>query len=522
MGSSSSAASPGANPNGEEEEDHLKGPARFWTFSLPTKYRNRLHEHHLRQLERELIEKSKRHGRPRPSRPSDASSRDGDDGDGGSSDGGHDFELDGSGGQGSKRRRRSSAGGLGDAHASAGAAAGMVGADSLVSWRRRQQGGAGTAPASPRVETSPDDSSGGIGGARPRGDAEHAYDEGSGDHDHEHDGYSGGADEEKALSRRRPARRDDSPAYSGDDVELGERSKHALPATSMRVPMPPSPRGSESFDITRHQAQTPGWESPWRPESMHGHGTINIGGYTFASGGDAFFPRTDTRRSGASGGGGKRRRRGRRSGRTNGAADAEKSSPGGGGRDETWLRARWEWWKVFLMRNPFVPLLFRIINLSFTTATLAVAIRLWRVLHTEGAANSVGSSPLVGIVFAPLSLVHVGTQVWLDYFSRPIGLWAVKSKLSYQLVELVFIALWSALLSLTFDNLATSSLGCVYWYDAYPTCGTTGSPELTQLRDPAKKPTICALQKAFIGLTFVTLVAYVTVFIISIYRTVNR
>lgn len=87
------------------------------------------------------------------------------------------------------------------------------------------------------------------------------------------------------------------------------------------------------------------------------------------------------------------------------------------------------------MRNPFVPLLFRAINFSFTTATLAVAIVLWRILHEEGAADSVGASPLVGIIFAPLSLIHVGAQVWLEYFSRPIGLWAVKSKLSYQLIE---------------------------------------------------------------------------------------
>lgn len=185
---------------------------------------------------------------------------------------------------------------------------------------------------------------------------------------------------------------------------------------------------------------------------MHGLGAIDVGGYTF-TGGDDFYPRTTSRVDRSK----KRysstsmmmaRRKGRKgrptdangpSGAHSGRSSAASAKEKGQGPRETWLRDKWEQWQEFLMRNPFVPLLFRAINFSFTTATLAVAIRLYMILHTEGAADSVGASPVVALIFAPLSLLHVAVQVWLEYFSRPIGLWAVKSKLSYQLIEVSYL-----------------------------------------------------------------------------------
>jgi len=174
--------------------------------------------------------------------------------------------------------------------------------------------------------------------------------------------------------------------------------------------------------FSRHQPLTPGWESPWRPESRGGH-SIEFGKYRFNNHGEGgYFPRTDTTRSNGS----RKRRKVGNNGMTI-LHGREKSNSGAG--------ASIEWWKHFLLHNPFVPLLFRIINVAFTTATLAIAIKLHLLLKSEGAEAAVGSSPVVAIIFSPLTLVHVGIQIWLEYFSRPIGLWQVGSKLFYTLIE---------------------------------------------------------------------------------------
>ena len=177
-----------------------------------------------------------------------------------------------------------------------------------------------------------------------------------------------------------------------------------------------------SWSFSRHQPLTPGWESPWRPESRGGH-SIEFGKYRFNNHGEGgYFPRTETARSNGS----HKKRKVSRNGMTI-VHGREKSSTG--------TIVSVEWWKNFLIHNPFVPLLFRVINVAFTTATLAIAIKLHLLLKSEGAEAAVGSSPVVAIVFAPLTLLHVGIQIWLEYFSRPIGLWQVGSKLFYTLIE---------------------------------------------------------------------------------------
>lgn len=174
------------------------------------------------------------------------------------------------------------------------------------------------------------------------------------------------------------------------------------------------------MSFSRHQPLTPGWESPWRPETRVGN-SIEFGNYRYNHFGEGgYFPRSDTARSS---------QRGKIVTTRNGmtivqARDKAKSS-----------LLTVDWWKRFLLENAFVPLLFRAINIAFTTSVLAIAIRLHLLLVAQGAQASVGSSPIVAIIFAPLTLLHVMFQIWLEYFSRPIGLWEVSSKLFYTLID---------------------------------------------------------------------------------------
>ncbi|KAF5337356.1 hypothetical protein D9611_003280 [Ephemerocybe angulata] len=174
--------------------------------------------------------------------------------------------------------------------------------------------------------------------------------------------------------------------------------------------------------------------------------------------------------------------------------------------------------RSFILTNNYVPLLFRFINISFTTAALGMAIHIRQLelkTHTMGA---VGSSPTVVIIFAPLTLVHVMMAIYLEYFGRPLGLWRTSAKLAHTLSEVLFICAWSASLSLCFDNFFTSLVPCAApsstsWYNELH------RPDfnLPYLEGPAGRR-ICDSQLALICLVGVGLVAYCTNLVISLYR----
>lgn len=193
---------------------------------------------------------------------------------------------------------------------------------------------------------------------------------------------------------------------------------------------------SHHDDFSRHQPLTPGWDSPWHPEAR-GNNSIEIGKYRFNNFGEGgYFPRSESKQTSSSkrktrGGVIKRRKANKRTREpSKGMTPAKQASQRRGSKQTTLA-----WWRTFLLHNAFVPLLFRLINITFTTTTLAVAIKLYQILRDEDAPDAVGSSPIVAIIFSPLTLLHVGIQIWLEYFSRPIGLWRVGSKLFYTLTE---------------------------------------------------------------------------------------
>ncbi|UZJ50972.1 hypothetical protein CBS101457_000292 [Exobasidium rhododendri] len=300
-----------------------------------------------------------------------------------------------------------------------------------------------------------------------------------------------------------------------DEVEQGDAELHSEwspERASSSHPRANSSQGKARREMNvdtsffRHQPLTPGWESPWRAEARGGN-SIEFGKYRFNNYGEGgYFPRSDTNRSNGS-------RNGKTLGR-NGMTTIHKKE-----KKRATSMLSTEWWKQFLLYNPFVPLLFRIVNIAFATATLAIAIRLHLLLKREGAEVAVGSSPIVAIIFSPFTLIHVAYQIWLEYFGRPIGLWQVGSKLFYTLIEVVFICLWSAELALSFDNYFTSTLVCTPTNSPYAneTNGSIPGGEQS-LNDPSAKGEICNLQSALIGLVFVSLLAYVIVLFVSLNR----
>ncbi|KAF9068113.1 hypothetical protein BDP27DRAFT_1392918 [Rhodocollybia butyracea] len=258
---------------------------------------------------------------------------------------------------------------------------------------------------------------------------------------------------------------------------------------NISIAMPTPPRAP----FTRNQADSPGWETPW------------------------------TARVGAQGPYHSRSRRGG----VSYDEDVEENLEGNSGSTEShddhskW-KTRRKRLRLFLLNHPYVPLLFRLINLSFTTGTLAVAIHIRLVEHKSGLVGVVGSSPTLVIIFAPLTLVHVIGAIYLEYFGRPLGLWRTSAKLAHTLSEVLFICAWSAALSLTFDNFFTSLIPCaspsaISWYDPFHR-PSIGVPSV----EGSVGDVLCDSQLALICMVFASLVMYCTNLVISLYRIIEK
>lgn len=308
-------------------------------------------------------------------------------------------------------------------------AAELLGNDgSFLGWRKRQQERSHSQHQTATLSSAADEGNGRKGAQAPpeeiRVDPPKADGKQSAVNDsNDRDGPSAAAKQGPAQTEKREARQT-SAQPSASMLQVPIDPLRSLPATEMVAPIE---GGVNNSSFTRHQARTPGWESPWRPQ--------------VAMWGDVEDGPADR---GVGNGNGKWRRRGGKKAKTKGARG--NGFAGGGAyfdektgrtltRDSVNTTVLPGSWTYFLLHNPFAPLLLRIINLSFTTSTLAIAIRLYRLLSREAASDAVGSSPLFGIIISPLSLIHVGAQLFLEYKGRPIGLWQAGTKLGYQLIE---------------------------------------------------------------------------------------
>lgn len=106
----------------------------------------------------------------------------------------------------------------------------------------------------------------------------------------------------------------------------------------------------------------------------------------------------------------------------------------------------------------------------------------------------------------------------LEYFGRPLGLWRTSAKLAHTLFDVLFICMWSAALSLCFDNYFTSLVPCTSehataWYNDLPR-PASNLPSLDQHIGDG----ICDTQVALICLVGVGLTMYCINLIISLFR----
>ncbi|GAA5882139.1 hypothetical protein JCM16303_005623 [Sporobolomyces ruberrimus] len=172
----------------------------------------------------------------------------------------------------------------------------------------------------------------------------------------------------------------------------------------------------------------------------------------------------------------------------------------------------------FILHNPFSPLFFRGINLVAVTCTLALAGHIRRQEERAGVVGVIGTSTLFILVIAPIAIIHIFITLYIEYFGAPIGLWEIRKKMFYTLTDLVLICLYSSALSLSLDDLFTSSLECTAYtpYRRYnsPSPTVVGSAGI----DGTLADQICSQQIAQVVFIFLSVFVYLAVLIISLFR----
>lgn len=195
-------------------------------------------------------------------------------------------------------------------------------------------------------------------------------------------------------------------------------------------------------------------------------------------------------------------------------------------------RKRRAWYKrahFAVMRNPFIPLVFRLFVITFAATGMALGAS---ILHENNiltrcirqplgardayCAAKVGQehvdydredpSALMAISVDAVAIVYSIYITYDEYFSKPLGLRPAAAKVRLVLLDLVFIVFQSANLSLAFNSIQIDNGPC-----------ETGTQPGTQLRFD----NVCVTARALSSVLFVSLVAWLLTFSVSILRCVS-
>lgn len=177
----------------------------------------------------------------------------------------------------------------------------------------------------------------------------------------------------------------------------------------------------------------------------------------------------------------------------------------GSSRYHAFRRKRKTWYKRMqqtILRNPMIPLVFRMTVFTFS----AVALALGAAIHRQSKAYgfSQGPSSLIATIVDAVALVYILYITYDEYTGKPLGLRPAKAKLKVILLDLFFIVFQSANLSLAFQTLSDPDEAC--------TPGNTGEPSGTT------NSGICGKQRALASVLLIALIAWLSTFCVSILR----
>ena len=186
-----------------------------------------------------------------------------------------------------------------------------------------------------------------------------------------------------------------------------------------------------------------------------------------------------------------------------------------------------------LMQNPFVPLGFRLMVLIFDLCALAVGVTIYRrtnnlenlpQLLTGVSTQSTNHSPVCEqqpstyfvFILDSVAVIYLIYITWDEYFSRPLGLRRSRDKVRLLFLDLVFIVLCAANLSIAFNTLLDKQWAC------YETAPVNQNNEQAAESVCVQNGDLCRRQRALSGLLLIELALWLSTFGISVLRIVER
>lgn len=157
----------------------------------------------------------------------------------------------------------------------------------------------------------------------------------------------------------------------------------------------------------------------------------------------------------------------------------------------------------FFLKSPFMPLIFRLINLTFSVASLGLSGFIFHKLHRSPSCSN-GASTYMALIVDTVAVPYVVWITYDEFNSPPIGIRPPHEKLRLIFLDLIFIIFDAANTSLAFQALSDPSWAC----EKGGTCQLQGN--------------VCERQKALAALLLVALLAWTVGFIVSLIRLVGR
>ncbi|BEJ18060.1 hypothetical protein CspHIS471_0703370 [Cutaneotrichosporon sp. HIS471] len=121
-------------------------------------------------------------------------------------------------------------------------------------------------------------------------------------------------------------------------------------------------------------------------------------------------------------------------------------------------------WRKRMRRMLFldarVTIYIRLFNLAIAVTLLALSITIRQKIDQLGLSGIIGPSTTLIIAYSSLTIVHVLTAIYREYYGRPIGLWGLRSKMLWVCLDLLFIALWSSGATLAINDYINTPLDC--------------------------------------------------------------
>lgn len=185
-----------------------------------------------------------------------------------------------------------------------------------------------------------------------------------------------------------------------------------------------------------------------------------------------------------------------------------------------------------IMRNPFIPLVFRLVVITFAAIAMALGASIFH--ENNNISDCINYAPdarppecvsllggkddidysredpsaLMAIIVDAVAIVYSVYITYDEYFSKPLGLRKAGAKVRLVLLDLFFIVFQSANLSLAFNSITIDSGACKV---------KDGQGAFSPVF-----PKVCDTAKALSSVLLVSLVAWLLTFSVSILRYVQK